>query len=127
MMSKPSFDATTTVSSEFGIFGIPLDFADCELILLPVPWEATTSYGPGASDGPAIIRNASEQIDLFDLDYGKVFERGIHMLPIDEKILALNQSAKSWPKRPSNSSPIKVKTRFEFKNCVTKSTKLAQL
>ncbi len=95
-MSKPRFDATTTVSSEFGIFGIPLDFADCELILLPVPWEVTTSYGAGTSRGPEIIRHASEQIDLFDLDYGKAYKRGIHMLPIDQKILKINDQAKIW-------------------------------
>ncbi len=90
------FDPTTTVSSEYGIFGIPLEFNDCDLILLPVPWEVTTSYGNGASAGPELVRQASEQIDLFDLDFGKVYERGIHMLPIPQEIVLLNSQAKVW-------------------------------
>lgn len=37
-------------------------------MLVPVPWEATTSYGGGASRAPAAILQASHQVDLYDLD-----------------------------------------------------------
>ncbi len=76
------FDPTTTISSDFGIFGIPLSEAECKVILLPVPWEVTTSYGRGASNGPQIIRDASEQIDLFDFETKKAYEAGYFMKPI---------------------------------------------
>ena len=89
------FDATTTISSEFGIFGIPLSEAESRVILLPVPWEVTTSYGAGASYGPALIRQASEQIDLFDLELGKAYEQGYHMLPHPKEIKDLNDKMKA--------------------------------
>lgn len=74
------FDPSTTASADFGIFGLPFTRDQARLILLPVPWEVTTSYGSGAADGPALIRKASEQIDLFDFDTGKAYEAGIHLL-----------------------------------------------
>lgn len=80
------FDPTTTISSDFGIFGIPLSEEDCRLVLLPVPWEVTTSYGQGASNGPRIIRQASEQIDLFDFETGNAFEAGYFMREISKDV-----------------------------------------
>lgn len=73
------FDPSTTMSSDFGIFGIPTTEKESKIVLLPVPWEVTTSYGSGASFGPIVLRQASEQIDLFDLDTGKSYEQGYHM------------------------------------------------
>ncbi len=73
------FDPSTTMSADFGIFGIPATEADSKIILLPVPWEVTTSYGSGASFGPIVLRQASEQIDLFDLDTHKAYEEGYFM------------------------------------------------
>jgi agmatinase len=89
-----TFDATTTVSAEFGIFGIPLTEQQSRVVILPVPWEVTTSYGAGASWGPTLIREASAQIDLFDLELGKVYEQGYHMLPHPAEIKSLNDQMK---------------------------------
>ncbi len=89
-----SFDATTTVSAEFGIFGIPLSEQQSRVVLLPVPWEVTTSYGSGASWGPTLVREASAQIDLFDLELGKAYEQGYHMLPHPIEIKSLNDQMK---------------------------------
>lgn len=91
-MSK--FDPTTTISSEFGIFGIPMTEEESRIVLVPVPWEVTTSYGMGASHGPAIIRQASEQIDLFDFETGKFYEDGIFMRPINKELQAKNDKFK---------------------------------
>jgi len=89
-----TFDATTTVSAEFGIFGIPLTEQQSRVVILPVPWEVTTSYGAGASWGPTLIREASAQIDLFDLELGKVYEQGYHMLTHPAEIKSLNDQMK---------------------------------
>ncbi len=93
-VSPKKFDPTTTISSEFGIFGMPLTEEECKVILLPVPWEVTTSYGKGASNGPRIIRDASEQIDLFDFETKNAYEAGYFMQPISEKWLAENKKYK---------------------------------
>ena len=65
------------------------------MVLVPVPWEATTSYGGGASDGPRAILEASAQVDLFDLDVAKPYALGIHMVPEAEAIIAANAKGKA--------------------------------
>lgn len=90
-----TFNPSDAISSEFGIFGLPLTEAEAKVVLLPVPWEATTSYGRGASKGPELVRSASEQIDLFDFETGKSYEAGYFMREIPEWILELNKEAKA--------------------------------
>jgi agmatinase len=94
-METKKFDPTTTISSEFGIFGIPLSEDECKVVLLPVPWEVTTSYGRGASNGPRIIREASEQIDLFDYETKNAFEAGYFMKEISPEWQEENKKYKA--------------------------------
>lgn len=89
-----SFDPNARSSADSGIFGLPFSAADSRLIFIPVPWEATTSYGSGTSKGPEAILEASKQVDLYDLETGKAYEKGFHMLKIDKTIKALNTQAK---------------------------------
>lgn len=89
------FNPSQTISSEFGIFGIPVQEDNSKLVLIPVPWEVTTSYGKGASNGPRIIRQASEQIDLFDLETGKAYEAGYFMREIPKDLEAKNKVMKA--------------------------------
>jgi agmatinase len=51
--------------------------------LLPVPYEATTSYGAGTRDGPAAILAASRQVELYDHEFGgePAMAYGIHTTP----------------------------------------------
>lgn len=81
-----------------GIFGLPLTAEESSLILIPVPWEATTSYGKGTSGGPRAILEASPQLDLFDAELGQLglarpWEYGLFMEPEDPAVLAANQEA----------------------------------
>ncbi len=76
------------------IFGLPSTEQECKLVLLPVPWEVTTSYGAGASNGPRIILQASAQLDLFDFETKKAYEAGYFMQEISAKILAKSKKYK---------------------------------
>jgi len=89
------FDPNSAADLDSGIFGLPHSFEDAKLIFLPVPWEATTSYGGGTSKGPAAIAEASYQVDLFDLEVSNPFEAGMHILPASKKIAAWNKAAKA--------------------------------
>lgn len=60
------------------------------LVLMPVPWDVTTSYKAGTAHGPSTILEASKQIDLFDLELGTFYEKGIVMLPLSEEIMTMN-------------------------------------
>jgi len=77
--SPSSFDPNAAAGAESGIFGLPFTEAESRVVLLPVPWEVTTSYGGGTARGPAAILEASRQVDLFDLDVERPYERGIFM------------------------------------------------
>lgn len=87
-------DPSVTASYKAGLFGIPTERKTAQVILIPVPWEVTTSYGSGTSDGPLAILKASPQIDLFDLQLGKSYEQGYHMLEIPEALQTLNSKLK---------------------------------
>lgn len=51
--------------------GIPeVDPKQAEVVVLPVPFEATVSYGTGTKNGPAAILAASRQVELYDHELG---------------------------------------------------------
>lgn len=90
-----AFDPNAAATPDSGIFGLPFTPEEAKVILLPVPFEATTSYGGGTADGPIAIFEASKQVDLFDLDTGKPYEAGIAMLGESPDIRAWNEEAKA--------------------------------
>lgn len=51
--------------------------------LLPIPFEATVSYGGGTAGGPAAIISASQQVELYDREFDDepVNGWGVHTLP----------------------------------------------
>ena len=46
------------------LFGLPYSTEEAAIVVIPVPWEATVSYGNGTSNGTDGIIEASSQIDL---------------------------------------------------------------
>jgi agmatinase len=95
MAAMLEFDPNAPADEDGGIFGLPHQEKDAALVLLPVPWEATTSYGGGTSKGPAAILAASGQIDLFDGAVHKPYEPGIFMRPESKEVRAWNKTAKA--------------------------------
>lgn len=94
-----TFDPNAAVAAGDGIFGLPCTEKDAALVYLPVPWEATASYGSGASRGPAAILTASAQVDLFDYEVLKPYEVGLCMLALPKEVLAWNRQAKPLAQR----------------------------
>ncbi len=58
-------------------------FDTARAVILPVPYEATTSYGGGTRAGPAAIIDASRYIELYDREFGAEVGPaiGVHTLP----------------------------------------------
>lgn len=77
-----------------GIYGLPHSVAEASVVVVPVPWDATTSYLPGTAEGPAAILEASRQVELFDVTTGRPYEAGIAMQPIPADIVAWNTEAR---------------------------------
>lgn len=90
-----SFDPNAPAQPGSGIFGLPHSEREALVVLVPVPWEATTSYGGGAAEGPRAILEASRQVDLFDLDVDRPYQHGIHMLPLPADVAAWNEEGKA--------------------------------
>jgi agmatinase len=89
------FDPSAAAPPGSGIFGLPHSEAEAALVLVPVPFEATTSYGGGTSRGPEAILGASRQVDLFDVETGRPYERGIHLVTAPEEIVRLGRTARA--------------------------------
>lgn len=90
-----TFDPDAAGAPGSGIFGLPFTREQARIILLPVPFDATTSYGHGTSRGPDAVFDASMQVDLYDRRFGRVYERGIFMEAPDETIASLSESARA--------------------------------
>jgi agmatinase len=88
------FDPSAAASPSSGVFGLPDKPQDARVVLLPVPFEATTSYGGGTSAGPDAILAASRQVDLFDLEMGRPYEAGIAWLEAHEEIASWSERGK---------------------------------
>jgi agmatinase len=68
------------------LFGLPFDEETSELIIIPVPWEVTVSYGAGTADGPEAILEASTQVDLYLRDIPNAWKLGVTLLPISQEM-----------------------------------------
>ncbi|MFT3707959.1 MAG: agmatinase family protein [Archangium sp.] len=90
----PAFDPNAASLPDSGAFGLPYTPDEARVVLVPVPFEATTSYGGGTVNGPSAILEASKQVDLFDLDTGRPYEKGIAMLEEPAQVRAWNDEAK---------------------------------
>jgi agmatinase len=66
------------------LWGLPFDIDEARLIVLPVPWEATASYGEGTARGPQAVLEASVQVDLYDSERPRALEQGIALAPVSE-------------------------------------------
>lgn len=78
-----------------GLFGVPCPVDDALVRVIPVPWEATASYGRGARCGPAAVLAASMQVDLDDVDFGAAWKAGIALVDDGAEIAALDAQAEA--------------------------------
>jgi len=63
-------------------------------VILPIPFERTTSYGAGTRNGPREILLASSQVELYDEELGlEICDTGIYTLPAMESPFAHTEDA----------------------------------
>lgn len=77
-----------------GFIGGRLDPQEAKLVLIPVPWEATVSFGEGTANAPDAIRTSSHQLDVETYHYIKPYTAGICMLNTDKELLKLSNKAR---------------------------------
>lgn len=63
--------------------GIPEEYASAEkskIVLIPVPYDGTSTWGKGADKGPEAFLKASENMELYDIETdNEVYKNGIHL------------------------------------------------
>ena len=66
----------------FGGHEVVYGYDESHIIIVPVPYDATSTYLRGADRGPAAILEASAALEFYDIETGtEVHTRGIHTLP----------------------------------------------
>ena len=86
-MDFSNYDPNSVGNPNNNIFGLPTTEDDARLIILPIPWEVTVSYGVGTARAPEVILKASLQVDLFDPEMPDAWKEGFYMRDSDRKVL----------------------------------------
>lgn len=86
-----SFDPNGVGLNNGHFIGLPFTEAEAQIVLLSVPWDVTTSFSEGTSQGPENILQASTQLDLYDPSYPYAWQMGLFMRPSDESWIAKNE------------------------------------
>jgi agmatinase len=87
MIDLSGFDVNSVSNPNNNIFGLPFSEDDARLIILPIPWEVTVSFGSGTARSAEQIFKASLQVDLFDRDNPSSWREGFYLKDPDKKIL----------------------------------------
>ena len=89
--NHPKYDPEGVGRPGNGLFGFPYSEEESTLVVCPVPWDVTASYGKGTSAGPQAILDASDQLDFYHPDLPEFWKMGTCMLPISERVLQSNK------------------------------------
>lgn len=73
---------------------LPTPRGNARVVLVGLPFDATTSYRPGTANGPLAVLEASAQVDLEDTRLGRICDRGIVMEPIEPWIAELSAAVR---------------------------------
>jgi agmatinase len=84
------FDPNGVGIANGNIFGFPVTQDEAKIVITPIPWDATASYGKGTSDGPDAVLEASTQLDFYHPKLEKAYETKVFMTPISEEWKKIN-------------------------------------
>ena len=81
------FDPNSAGNPNNNVFGLPFSEQDARVVIVPVPWEVTVSFGSGTARSAEQVMRASLQVDLFDPDFPEGWKEGFYLRPTDQKVL----------------------------------------
>jgi agmatinase len=87
MIDLSGFDPNSAGNPNNNVFGLPFTEEDARLVILPIPWEVTVSFGSGTARSAEQLMKASLQVDLFDPEYPDAWKQGFYMRDTDRKLL----------------------------------------
>lgn len=79
--------ADKTIAMNFGGSEVVYDYSASKIIILPVPYDETSTWMKGADKGPDAIMEASVNLEFYDVETGtEAHLKGIHTVgPVNEK------------------------------------------
>ncbi len=97
-MNQANFNPNEITIPNGCFFGFPYSVEEAEIVLLPVPWDVTTSYRDGAANGPQAILDASLQLDWYDFDIPQAWQTKCGTIPINSEIQDRNNTTRAIAK-----------------------------
>ena len=94
-----NFDPNGVGINNANFIGLPFTKEEADIILLPVPWDVTTSFSDGTSRGPQNILDASYQLDLYNHNYKDIWRKGIFFEPVNHELLQQNDNLRYQAKK----------------------------
>ncbi|MCF8460792.1 MAG: agmatinase family protein [Flavobacteriales bacterium] len=86
-----NFDANGPGLKDSGLFGLPFDVDEAEVVILPVPWDVTVSFTDGTSEAPEAVLWASKQVDHYYAGHKDAWKMGIAMRDVPMDWVDLNK------------------------------------
>jgi agmatinase len=87
------FDPNNSGAQYPGLFALPYSVEEAAAVIVPAPWDATSSQNRVASGAPDAVFAASRFVELYDPVFGPIYEAGIAMDAACNDIAAHNQTA----------------------------------
>jgi agmatinase len=84
------FDPNGVGIANGNIFGFPVTKEEANIVITPIPWDATASYGKGTSNGPKAILEASTQLDFYHTKLTEAWNTKVFMSPISNEWKKIN-------------------------------------
>jgi agmatinase len=86
-LQNPKINNLKNPSMNFGGSEVDYNYPESEIIIVPVPYDETSTWMKGADNGPDAILEASKNLEFYDVETGtEVHKKGIHTIaPIKEK------------------------------------------
>ena len=85
-----SFDPNGVGIANGNLFGFPVTESEADIVIIPIPWDATASYGKGTSDGPQAVLDASTQLDFYHPKLENAYQTKVFMTPISTEWKEIN-------------------------------------
>lgn len=85
-----TFDPNGVGIANGNIFGFPVKEEEADIVIIPIPWDATASYGKGTSNGPQAVLDASTQLDFYHPKLDKAYNTKVFMTEISKEWKEIN-------------------------------------
>ncbi len=85
-----NFDPNGVGIANGNLFGFPVTEQEADIVIIPIPWDATASYGKGTSEGPKVILEASTQLDFYHPKLKDAWKTKVFMTPISREWAEIN-------------------------------------